>query len=458
MFFTRFLPKQVRFAYRWDARSAWLSGLYAGMTAPFFGVIARRDLHASAFEISLLISAPFLGNLLSMFVAWHMQNRAKKPYMYWLTILGRAPLLLMAFITTTPLFIGLIIVTQIIGSFNSPAYASIMKDAYPDRLRGQLMGLVRVGMTVMAMLGGLAAGQLMKDGLAWYWGALIGLAAALVIAHELQSSLQRVLVAGVVALLTWLALPALAHGLSYRVLFPVAGVLGVLAVWLFNHVPEGDPNMSPEKRFNVLEGLATLYHDKRFGLYTMAFFTFGFGNLLQSPLIPLFQVDELHITYDWVGWLAMVSAGTSAIAYGLWGRFMDRVGPFYVVVLSFAICSLSPFVYAASHSLPALFIASILMGIGAPGVDLTWLNAVMNFTDRDNIPRYAALHTFMVGIRGLLAPFVAAWLLTFVSLRHCFLVSAAIAWSGTLFMAAVVWLLLLPAQRARKAARRHVPA
>lgn len=457
MFFTRFVPRTAQYAYRWDARSAWLTGLYAGMTLPFIGVIARRDLHASPMEISLLISAPFLGHLLSMLVAWHMQSRRKKPYMFWLGIAARSPILLMAFAVSTPLYIGIIIVGQIIGCLTSPAYASIMKDAYPDAWRGRLMGLVRVGMTVMSMVAGLSAGKLMESGgLPWYWVMALGAGAAVVIAHEMQTAAKRVLAAALIVAVVYLAIPSLGQAVSYRIIFPIASALGVLAIIVFNKLPEAAPNASPEGRFNLLEGLTTLFRDRRFGLYSLAYFTFGFGNLLQNPLIPLFQVDELHITYAQVGQLAMVTAGVSAVAYAVWGRFMDRVGPFFTVVLSFAIWGASPFVYAAAHAYTTLFIASVLVGIAGPGNDLTWLNAVLHFTDRDNIPRYAAMHTFLVGIRGFLAPFVSIWLLDLLSLRGCFLVSGGVIGLGTLLMAAVCWFVLIPAQRARNAAQREV--
>ncbi|MHB9130771.1 MAG: MFS transporter [Armatimonadota bacterium] len=445
MFFTRFVPKATQYAYRWDARSAWLTGLYSGMTIPFFGVIARRDLHASPLAISLLISAPFIGHLLSMLVAWHMQSRPKKPYMFWLALIARGLMLFMAFANTTPLFVGLIILSQIVGCFTTPAYASMMKDAYPDDYRGRLMGLVRVGMTVAAMLAGLSIGQLLDKGLPFTWVMLLAIGAALVLAHEMQRNVHRLLIVGGIMLIAFFGAPYLAHAVSYRIIFPLAGILGALASWTFNHMPEAKTEESPERRFNVLEGLTTLFIDKRFALYSLAFFTFGFGNLLQTPLIPLFQVDELHITDQWVGILAMASSGTSALFYVIWGRLMDRYSPFLAVTLSFAIWGITPFVYANAHSVPTLMIASILVGIAAPGIDLTWLNAVMHFTNREGIPRYAALHTFLVGIRGLLAPFVGTWLLVHVlhgNLRQCFYVSAGVIWLGSLFMAVVALFVL----------------
>jgi MFS family permease len=174
----------------------------------------------------------------------------------------------------------------------------------------------------------------------------------------------------------------------------------------------------------------------------------------------MFQVDELHITKEWVGLLAMITAGSSAVFYYFWGRVMDRFNPFLVVVLSFAVWGFSPFVYAYAHTIPTLIVASVLVGIAAPGIDLTWLNAVMQFADRRDIPRYAAMHTFLVGIRGLLGPFIG--LAIFRGLhgdyRACFLVAAAVIWLGCLMMLAVVLFVVRPGQGRQRTEARSISA
>jgi DHA1 family inner membrane transport protein len=461
MFFTRFIPKPIQYAYRWDARSAWLSGLYVGMTAPFFGVVARDDLGATDLEIFILTSAPFLGHLLSMLIAWHMQERAKKPYVVWLGILARALVLLLALAHSSRAFIGILIAAQIAGCFTAPAYASIMKDAYPDAYRGRLMGLVRVGMTVMTMLASITMGRLMDHGLPWIWVMAAAGIAGLTVAHELPKPGWRIAVVAGCLALGALAAPLLAAPgvVSYRQVFILGALLGILALWMFNHLPEGAVEVNPAKRFNLLEGLGTLFTDWRFGLYSLAFFIFGFGNLLQVPLIPMFQVDELHITKEWVGILAMITSGVSALFYFIWGRVMDRFSPFLAVSLSFAVWGFSPFVYAGAHTIPTLIIASVLVGIAAPGIDLTWLNAVMHFADRQDIPRYTALHTFLVGIRGLLAPFVGMAIFHGLhgNFRASFLVSAVVIWAGSLLMMAVVWFVIRPHRREMRVARASEP-
>ena len=51
------------------------------------------------------------------------------------------------------MFVSLIVLTPILFSVSTPAYTAIMKDIYPDRLRGRLMSLVRVGMAASILIG-----------------------------------------------------------------------------------------------------------------------------------------------------------------------------------------------------------------------------------------------------------------------------------------------------------------
>ncbi len=451
MLFERYVPRSIRHAYRWDARAGWLTGLYLGITNQFIGYIAREELHATGFQLALLYSAPFLGQLLSMLTAWHMQDRPKKPYVYWIGILSRGTLIFMALATTAWSFVGIAIATQMVSCFLTPAYSAIMRDAYPNRFRGQLMGMVRIGQTLGMMVTGIIAGYLMERGLplhghALWIGLAVAMAAGLLIAWEFPRPLTRVvIVAGTVGI-TALGATLLSGRPGYQLMFPLAGLVGALAIWFFNHLPEPKPASNDGARFNLWEGITTMVTDYRFGLYLVGFFICGFGNLFQLPLIPMFQV-ELGITHGQVGLLVAVGAGTSALFYVIWGRMMDRFNPFIAVVLAFTATGLAPLIFANSHGMPGLMLGSILLGLGNPGIDLAWLNAVMDFTGRDGIPRYSAVHMFMVGIRGLIAPFISTWLLHTLTLRQNFYTAAGIINAGCLFLAAVVWLVILPARK-----------
>ncbi len=468
MFLQSFVPRHARESYRWDSRAAWLFGLFAGFTVPFFGVIARR-MGASNFEMEMLVASTAIGNVIAMFVACLMQSRQKMPYLFWLNSVARGLLVLMAFATTRFEFVALVFASQLLGCLAGPAYAMIMKDAYPDDCRGQVMGTVRIGLTLAAMVAGLYAGKLMASGLPWWWVVLFTLGAAFLIAHEVQGLRNKILVGAGVIALGLLSIPLLSHQLDYRVVFPVGGILGVLSMWMFSHMYE-KPVPPPEVQESALATMGQYFHnlgkmfrvpivDWRFGLYCLAFLVFGFGNWLRSPLVPMLQVDALNISDATVGMLAMVSSAASIGAYIAWGWLMDRFNPFFTLLAAFLLQGLVPvfFAYVApdAHAVPIMVVASVVQGLVGPGIELSALNAVLHFSKGEDIPIYMALHNFMVGIRGVIAPFLGTEVLLHMfrnetplqQLHSSFIVSAWIVWAGFVLMVPVVLLAILPEKK-----------
>ena len=58
-----------------------------------------------------------------------------------------------------------------------------------------------------------------------------------------------------------------------------------------------------------------------------------------------------------------------------------------------------------------LAVAYIFTGITLAGVDLGWMNAIMQFAHKEEISHYTALHAFLVGVRGTVAPFAGTALI-----------------------------------------------
>lgn len=391
MILMRLVPKEAREAYRWDGLAGLLVGFYSGLTMPFVAFLARDQLHASALQISLLSASPFVGHLFSLFWANHMQGREKIPYVVYIGVLTRGMIGLVFLATSPTVFVGIVSAAFAISAFSLPAYATVMKDIYPDAHRGRCMGLVRMGVVFTNIGGAALGGRLLAE-------------------------------------------------FSYRLVFPAAAVFGMLSSFSFfrlrSVVRATEDAAAP--RVGLLDSLAIMRRDRLFRYYSIAFFTFGFGNLMNNPLFPLFQVDVLHINSYWVSALTIVQSVLGGIAYYLWGRMIDRRSPFAAVLASFGLFSVVPLTYYFTHSLPTLFVASLAAGIAGPGVELTWLNAVMQFADREGVARYSALHFTLVGIRGLLAPLATVALLHYLDLRQVFLVCFAVVLLGTVMMAAVV--------------------
>lgn len=357
--------------------SGLLVGLFSGGMFPFLGVIARQELHASAYAIGLFGVSGSVGNLFSPLIAHHSRNRPKLPYAVWPAAIGRAFFLLMAAAVVAPVYIAITFVGQAVAALGSPPYAAVIRDAYPVWRRGYLMGLVRVLVVAGSMVGALVAGQ------------------------------------------------ALAH-VSYRWVFPAATLLGLLSVAAFSRigVPAAPEEAAPTD-VRWWDAFRVMKQDRAFRLYATCFYLYGFGNLIAGPMVPLIQVDELRITPQWVGYLATTASACSMIGYLFWGRLLDRHGPFRMMLSVYGVISVYAVTYCFAHSVPVLLIASAAAGLAWSGGDLGYINAAMRFGSRGSATAYASVFAFLQACRGIPAPFIGAALsnVSFIGPRGVFLVS-----------------------------------
>jgi len=368
------IPTSCRRAFQWDATAASLGGLFSGAVFPFLGVIARQQMHASGFLLALLSASGSVGNLFNPLVAHHIRARPKLPYVVWPIALARAVFFLMPLAVSAAVFIALASATNFISALSSPAYSAVIRDAYPARRRGWLMGRVRVAAVVAAMVGAPVGG--------------------LLLAHH-----------------------------SFRLVFPLLTILGIGAILAFSRIgvtAAPEEGSLPEVRLR--DTFAVVRNDRTFKLYCTCFYLYGFGNLITGPIVPIVQVDQLHITTQWVGYLATAGAAASILGYLYWGRVVDRYGPFRLMFMVICVVTLSPVTYFTAHSVPVLLIASCAQGFGFAGGDLGYVNAAMRFGKRESAAAYAGMFAFLQACRGIPAPFVGDLLRHVVGERGVFLV------------------------------------
>ena len=383
------LPKPVRRALKWDATSAAIGGVSAGALFPFLGVILRRDLHASAYLIAMLTAAVSVGNLFNPFVAHFIRNRVKLPYAIWPPLVSRSLFLLMPLALIAPAFAAIAMAAAAIGALATPAYAAVIRDAYPVERRGFLMGLVRVLWVAGAMLGALLGGALLEH-------------------------------------------------FSYRWVFPVVSIVGIAAVAAFGRigVPAApDASAAPSR---ISDAFKVLLTDRLFRLYAASFFLWGLGNLILSPVYPVFQVDALGISNRWVGYLAMTAAGTSMLGYLYWGSLLDRSGPFRLLLRVLAFAAIAPLTYFLSHNVPTLLIAAAAQGLAGAGADLAYVNAALRFGRREAVTYYAGTFAFLQALRGIPGPFIGAALAEWLGPRPVFLVALGL-WTASAATAFLGW-------------------
>jgi hypothetical protein len=118
----------------------------------------------------------------------------------------------------------------------------------------------------------------------------------------------------------------------------------------------------------------------------------------------------------------------------LWGALFDRMNFFVLRItlnLGFSAGILSFF---TSNSLTGLVIGAILFGISNAGADVAWSLWVTKFAPPDRVADYMSVHTFFTGVRGVLAPLVAFFLVADLPLHVLGWISVGLILIGSAFL------------------------
>lgn len=392
MLFERSVPIKARHAYRLDAWSGILAGIYSGAITPFFLLIARKSLNADPFLIGLMTASLFLGNLLSLLWANAMEGKPKMPFVAVSWYLARGAFLLMI-VAYTPLRFAIIVsIAQFLATVASPAYAAIMKDVYPDAHRGRIMGYSRVLAALFTIVTALVVGLMLKY-------------------------------------------------ISFRWIFPVGAVLGVASAFVFNRIPTSKPSDQElaNKRSTVeflVSTFSILLKNRGFTWFAASVFVYGFGTILLSPLYPIFQNDKIRISYWQLAMLVNIQSVVWMVSYLYWGRYVDIRSPLKATVINVALAILVPFGYFVSQNWWMLIPAHIISGLTNAGIEMAYFNTVLRFSEEGRTAHYQALFSCILGIRGIAAPFVGASLIAvfttrFWDIRYIFLIGIAVLVAGT---------------------------
>jgi MFS family permease len=385
----RAVPPAARRAFWLDAVSGLIVGIYNGGTLPFIPVIARQQLHASSLMISLIAAAPFAGYLTMPFWVRAAETGSKVRQVVGFNVLARALVGLLYFTHHhAPGFVTLVILSQFIPGFCFAAYTGLIKAIYPDAWRGRLTSLVRVGITVTAMAAASVVGLLLAR-------------------------------------------------FSFNYVFPVLAVIGVGGTLLFGLIAEPEKQSAATPAPPPLAIFSLLRQDKLFARFTLAFFTFGFGVIMCSPVITLLQVDKFNITPQWVGMLTTITTLFAALFYYFWGRVVDTKGPIFCALAAIAGWLLVFIGYTFAANLYWLIPIAVLSGIASSANDLAVVNGVMQFGEGEAVARYSGVHYTLLGLRGLTGPLLGGLLAGVMSLQAIFALATGMIGLGFFFMLSV---------------------
>ena len=354
--------ERVRTNFRLDAFSGVCAGLYIGVTAAFLPVVVRR-MGGSTADVALVVAGPFIGHLLSPLFGYLLARVAPVRVTASTAVAGRLVFLIGVLIVTTPFALALVSVTMwVISIANMASYATLMQGIYPDSERASAMGKVRVGVSIASITSATLAGVFID------------------------------------------IVPA-------TIVFAIAALVAIPGGIAFGRIRHDPPAVAPARR-RPSQIARDVWSDRRYRKLMLSFTVFGFGNLMNAALYPILLVDHFNAPNSFVGYMTALQWGAAIVAYYVWGRFIDRGSTLRLTVINTSIVLLMPLGYLLAPNMYFLLPVAVVAGITNAGGDITFFTNVVQLAPRDRIGDYAVAQSSLMGMRGTIAPFAAAALLT----------------------------------------------
>ncbi|MBM4433608.1 MAG: MFS transporter [Chloroflexi bacterium] len=361
-------PELVRRNFRIDLFAAICAGLWTAVLVGFMPVVVRR-MGGTTFDVALVVAAPFIGHLLSPIWIWLLSGLPPVRVVAAAITAARSVFLVGVLIATTPLMLGVTTLAfWVITLANIAAYTTVMAAIYPDSERGQAMAKVRVGASVASVISAAVAGVLIDAG-------------------------------------------------SATAVFAAATILSLPGSIAFFWIREEHRTSAPRRRALPLIA-KTVWEDRRYRQLLLANSVFGIGNLMNVTIVPLMLVDHFDAPNSFVGALGSISALTASVAYLWWGRLIDRGSSLWPTAYQNVICFATPLTYLFAPNLWFLVPLAVVQGILNAGWEITYHTVIVQVAPKGRVLDYATAQSFLVGIRGTIAPFLASFLLGILEPRY----------------------------------------
>jgi MFS family permease len=154
--------------------------------------------------------------------------------------------------------------------------------------------------------------------------------------------------------------------------------------------------------------------DRLFRRTLICWMLMGFANLMMLPLRVEYLANPKYRQAASVGMIALLTGVipnlVRLVLSPVWGYLFDHMNFFTLRVilnLGFAVGILTFFL---SDSVAGLVAGAMVYGVSSAGGDVAWSLWVTKFAPPPRVADYMSVHTFLTGVRGVLAPLCAFYL------------------------------------------------
>lgn len=278
-------------------------------------------------------------------------------------IVGCLILIAIGFLDSATWFARLTAAATFALSLSTPVLGRIYQQNYPKKIRGKIVAFIRQWQLLASVM------------VAWVTGRWL----------ELEPGI-------------------------FRYIFPFIGLLGIVTSLWYLNLPVDDEGKT--ERFSFRDAINIIHNDRNFALFMLWQFFLGFFNIAGMAVMLLYINNKEFLALG-PELAALLIGGIPPAAMFLsvrwWGGLFDRISIVNFRFITSICMALGFLLYASYSSLIALFIGAAIWGIGRGGGQLAWSIGVLSFATQQKALLYLSIHTFLTGVRGTIAPFIAVW-------------------------------------------------
>lgn len=193
-----------------------------------------------------------------------------------------------------------------------------------------------------------------------------------------------------------------------------------------------------EVGLHPLRGLHYIRQDQLFRRALICWMLMGWANLMMMPLRVEYLANPKYgqaLTASAIAVITGVIPNLARLVLSpVWGHLFDRMNFFALRVAintGFAIGILSFFL---SNSTTGLICSAIVYGVSNSGGDVAWSLWVTKFAPAARVADYMSVHTFLTGVRGVLAPVAAFSLVAEFSMQTLAYICAGLIIAASLLL------------------------
>ncbi|MCS6773982.1 MAG: MFS transporter [Anaerolineae bacterium] len=382
--------------YLFDRLRAIPQGAIEAASTTFLLLIAVQSFDADASAKSLIAAAGNIGLLASLW-AVPLAQRWSLPTTRlagWMMAVGGGAMLGAALLPSLTTLVGASIIA--IGAANAiiPLITAAYQENYPPRSRGRWVSQAFVIRVIAAAAFAELAGRLLTA----------------------DPRLFRLLLG----------------------LFGGAFLAAAIFLWQIPSQPLSRASLHGGVALGALRALRFLYTDRTLRWVLSSWMLMGFANLMMLPLRVEFLANPrygLALNPQQIGFYTVLVPGLVRLALTpIWGRLFDRMEFFVLRILLNTGFALSIAAFFLGTDELGLLLGAALFGAAAAGGEIAWNLGVTKFAPPERVAEYMGVHTFLTGVRGVLAPVVAFWLVELLPISAAALFAAGLIGVASLML------------------------